>query len=118
RQKWVSGKSSEMYWIAFGSCSSGAKAPERTKTGNKKKTENWIACVCVREIAEMSNPRPNEQSKNRKQISASEPQSLNWTWKCQALSKMMTRIKTIEMARYGSTLPRTISRRRKAVTIN
>ena len=85
--------------MACGSCSSGANAPERTKTGRRKKTENWIACVWVREIAEISNPSPSEQSRKRKQMSASAPQSLNCTWKCQAVSKMMKRISTIEIAR-------------------
>src|SRR5216110_1908596 len=99
RQKWVSGKSSEIYRIAFGNCSSGANAPERTKTGMRKKTENWIAWVWVREMAEISKPIPSEQSRNRKQISASAPGLLNWTWKYQAVSKMMKRIRTIEMAR-------------------
>ena len=47
--------------MAGGNCSSGANAPESTKIGSKKKTESWIACVWVREKAEMSSPRPNEQ---------------------------------------------------------
>ena len=56
--------------MAGGSRSSGANAPESTKTGSKKKTESWIACVCVREKAEMRSPSPNEQRRKSRQMSA------------------------------------------------
>ena len=56
--------------MAGGSCSSGAKAPERGKTGRRKKTENWMAWVWERLKAEMRSPRPREQRRKRKQMRA------------------------------------------------